>query len=137
MTAEELTKKLLENDRFSQWLGFEIEKVESNYCLIKMIVRLEMMNGLGTLHGGVTFSLAESALAIASNNTNEASVALQCSISFTKPIFENEIIIADCRLVSATKKTAIYDISLAKTDGVTVALFRGTVYKIGKKMTDL
>ena len=137
MTPLELAQYMLNQDAFSQWMGIRLIDVQEKYCLIEMPIKEEMINGLKTVHGGVTFSLADSALAFSSNNTNDASVALNCVINFTKAVREGDILRAESILVSDTRKTGIYDIKVTNQDQEIMASFRGTVYKIGKKVTDL
>jgi len=124
-------------DRFSQWLGIEISDIKENYCLLKMPVKPEMINGLGTVHGGVTFAFADSALAFSSNNTGDAAVALNCYINFTKAARDGDVLTAESVLLTDTRKTAVYDITVKNQNDEVVAGFRGTVYKIGKKVVDL
>ena len=76
MTPFETAQYMLNQDEFSKWMGITLIEVREKYCLIEMPVKKEMINGLKTVHGGITFSLADSALAFSSNNTNDASVAL-------------------------------------------------------------
>lgn len=128
---------MFEKDLFSQWLGIELTKIQDNYCLITMPVRSEMINGLGTVHGGVTFAFADSALAFSSNNSGEAAVALNCYINFTKAAKNGDILTAESILLNDTRKTAVYDITIKNQNDEVVAGFRGTVYKIGKKVTEL
>ena len=137
MTPLELAQYMLNQDAFSQWMGIRLIDVQEKYCLIEMPIKEEMINGLKTVHGGVTFSLADSALAFSSNNMNDASVALNCVIKFTKAVREGDILRAESILVSDTRKTGIYDIKVTNQDQEIMASFRGTVYKIGKKVTDL
>lgn len=137
MTPLDLAQYMLNQDQFSQWLGIKLLEVREKYCLIEMPVKQEMINGLRTVHGGVTFSLADSALAFSSNNTNEASVALHCSMNFTKAVKLGDTLTAESVLISDTRKTGIYDISIKNQDEILIASFRGTVYKIDKKVTDL
>ena len=137
MTPLETAQYMLNQDAFSQWMGIKLIEVREKYCLIEMPVTAEMINGLKTVHGGVTFSLADSALAFSSNNTNDASVALNCSINFTKAVRLGDTLTAESVLISDTKKTGVYDISITNQHKVLVATFRGTVYKIDKKVTDL
>ncbi|MDF0719531.1 hotdog fold thioesterase [Kaistella sp. PBT33-4] len=137
MTPLETAQYMLNQDEFSKWMGIQLVEVREKYCLIEMPVKAEMVNGLKTVHGGITFSLADSALAFSSNNTNEASVALNCVINFTKAVRMGDILTAESVLISDTRKTGIYDISIKNQDQVLVASFRGTVYKIEKKVTDL
>jgi acyl-CoA thioesterase len=77
---------MMKNDLFSQWLGIEIVEIKEGYSKIKMIVRPEMANGFGIVHGGIAFSLADSAFAFACNNRNVLSVALDTSINFIKAV---------------------------------------------------
>ncbi len=128
---------MLGKDLFSQWLGIALLDIKENYCLIKMPIKPEMINGLGTVHGGVTFAFADSALAFSSNNTGEAAVALNCYINFTKAVRDGDELTAESILLTDTRKTAVYDITVRNQNDEVVAGFRGTVYKIGKKVTEL
>src|SRR5436853_2253995 len=88
---EEMSKNvidhMLKTDAFSNWLGIQLLETKEGYSKIKMIVREEMLNGLNVVHGGIAFSLADSAFAFACNNRNNLSLALETSISFLKPVF--------------------------------------------------
>lgn len=128
---------MLNQDFFSQWMGIEILEVKEKYCRLQMPIRKEMINGLRTVHGGVTFAFADTALAFSSNNTGEASVALNCTINFAKAVKEGDVLQAESILVSDTRKTGIYDIKVTNQNQDLVAAFRGTVYKIERKVTDL
>lgn len=137
MTPLELAQYMLHQDEFSKWLGIKIIDAKEKYCLLEMPIKKEMINGLRTVHGGVTFAFADSAFAFSSNNTNDASVAMNCYISFTKAVRVGEVLRAESVLVADTRKTGTYDIKITNQDDELVAAFRGTVYKIGRKVTDL
>lgn len=137
MTPFQLAQYMLDQDYFSQWMGIKLIDVREKYCKIEMPIKQEMINGLKTVHGGITFSLADSALAFSSNNTNEASVALNCLINFSKAVKLGDTLIAESILVTETRKTGVYDISVKNQESILVASFRGTVYKIDRKVTDL
>ena len=137
MTPLETAQYMLSQDEFSKWMGIKLIVIREKYCLIEMPVKEEMINGLKTVHGGITFSLADSALAFSSNNTNDASVALNCMISFTKAVRLGDTLTAESILIADTRKTAVYDITVTNQHKVMVATFRGTVYKIDKKVTDI
>ena len=137
MSPHELAQYMLNQDHFSKWMGIKLIEVREKYCLIEMPVKQEMINGLRTVHGGITFSLADSALAFSSNNTNDASVALHCAMNFTKAVKMGDTLTAESILISDTRKTGVYDISIKNQNDILVASFRGTVYKIDKKVTDL
>ena len=137
MSPLDLAQYMLNQDHFSQWMGIKFIEIREKYCIIEMPIKKEMINGLKTVHGGITFALADSALAFSSNNTNEASVALNCMINFTKAVRLGDTLTAESKLISDTRKTGVYDISITNQHKILVATFRGTVYKIEKKVTDL
>ena len=82
--ANDVVKHMMENDFFSQWLDIKILEIKEGHSRIRMTVRKEMVNGFGIVHGGIPFSLADSAFAFACNNRNNLSVALDTSINFTQ-----------------------------------------------------
>jgi len=137
MTPLETAEYILNQDEFSKWMGISLIEIRENYCLIEMPIRKEMINGLKTVHGGVTFSFAESALAFSSINTGEAAVALNCMINFTKAVKLGDTLIAESILMANTRKTAVYDITITNQHKIVVASFRGTVYKLGVGITEL
>ena len=105
LLAKNVVTHMMENDLFSQWLGIEVLEIKEGYSKVKMIVRNEMINGLGVVHGGVTFSLADSAFAFACNNRNNLSVALDTSINFIKPVHPGDVLIAEARELHNGKST--------------------------------
>jgi acyl-CoA thioesterase len=137
MTPNQVVDYMLAQDYFSQWMGIKIVEIKENYCLLEMPIRKEMLNGLKTVHGGITFSFADSALAFSSNNSGDAAVALNCIINFTKAGKEGDVFRAESKLVNDTRKTAVYDIAITNQNEELVAKFVGTVYKIGRKITEL
>lgn len=137
MTPQQTVEYMLEKDRFSQWMGIELVKIWKNYCFLKMPVKPEMINGLGTVHGGITFAFADSALAFSSNNNGEAAVALNCYINFMKATKIGDILTAESILLNETRKTSIYDVIIKNQNDEIIAGFRGTVYKIGKNIIEL
>src|ERR1051326_7651706 len=88
--ANRIVDKMLKEDEFSRWLGIEKILSEQGHCILKMKIRKEMVNGFGISHGGITFSLADSALAFASNAYGRLSGALEGSISFAVPVNRSE-----------------------------------------------
>lgn len=123
MTAEEM----LQADLFSQWLGIQILDLRHGYCKLKMKVTKEMLNGFGIAHGGIAFSLADSALAFASNTNNNKAVSIEASISFIKPVFEHETLFAVAEQKSFNHRLQVFDITITKENGELSALFRGMV----------
>ena len=132
--ANEVVAHMLEQDLFSQWLGITIIEVNEGYSKIKMKVRTEMMNGLGIVHGGVAFSLADSAFAFACNNRNKLSVALELSINFLKPVHVNDELTAEAKEKKKKKNTGLYYISITNQKEHVVAVFKGTCFRTDKKV---
>lgn len=132
--ATQVVNHLIENDLFSKWLGVEVLDTSEGYSKIKMTVRKEMINGFGIVHGGVAFSLADSAFAFACNNRNNLSVALDTSINFIKPIHVNDVLTAEAKEMHNGKSTGVYHISIANQIGNIVALFKGTCFRTGRNL---
>jgi len=128
-----IVKQMLEKDAFSQWLGIEVLKAEKGSCKLKMLVRDEMCNGFGIIHGGITFSFADSALAFASNAHGRLSVALECSMAYPKAVKVGDVLIAEATEVSLTNKIGIYNISVTNQNNQIVGVFKGMVYRTAKE----
>jgi acyl-CoA thioesterase len=133
--AEGVVRQMMDHDLFSQWLGISVESILPGKCILKMKVRKEMLNGFYIAHGGITYSLADSALAFASNSHGRKAVSVETNISHTVSLKEGDEITATAEEVSLSEKIGIYQITIKKQDGVTVALFKGTVYRTSKHWT--
>ncbi|MFN4234812.1 MAG: hotdog fold thioesterase [Bacteroidia bacterium] len=131
--AEKIVAKMMQSDHFSQWLGIKVEQAKPGHCILKMKIREEMTNGFGIAHGGIAFSFADSALAFASNAHGRLSVALECSISFPVAVNVNDELTCEAKELSLTNKTATYLIEIKNQNGVSVAFFKGTVYRTSKE----
>ena len=132
--AQEAVDHLLKNDLFSDWLGIEVMEIKEGYSKIKMLIRPEMINGFGIVHGGITFSLADSAFAFACNNRNNLSVALDTSINFTRPVHVEDVLIAETKEVHNGKSTGLYQVTITNQNSHIVAVFKGTCFRTGKKL---
>lgn len=131
---EEVVNHMIENDFFSQWMGVEVLEVKEGYSKIKMTIRKEMVNGFGIVHGGIPFSLADSAFAFACNNRNNLSVALDVTITFTKPVNVNDELFAEAKEIHNGRSTGVYLITLWNQRNEQVALFKGTCFRTGKQL---
>ncbi|HNR21076.1 MAG TPA: hotdog fold thioesterase [Bacteroidia bacterium] len=131
--AGAIVDKMLRHDRFSQWLGIKKLKAEPGHCILQMTIREEMVNGFGIAHGGIAFSLADSALAFSSNAYGRLSVALECSISFPVAVNVNDVLTCESKELSLTNKTATYHIEISNQKNQKVAFFKGTVYRTSKE----
>lgn len=132
--AGEVVSHMMTNDLFSQWLGIEVLTIKEGYSKIKMIVRKEMVNGFGIVHGGIAFSLADSAFAFACNSRNVLSVALDTSINFIKPVHVGDELTAEAREIHNGKSTGLYHISIVNQKNHEVALFKGLCYRTDKSL---
>lgn len=133
-TAKEVVNHMMEHDLFSQWLGIEVLEVKEGYSKIKMKIRKEMINGFGIVHGGIAFSLADSAFAFACNNRNVLSVALDTSINFTKPVHIDDLLTAEALELHNGRSTGLYHITIRNQRDHTVALFKGTCFRTDKAL---
>src|ERR1051325_2570342 len=131
--ARKVVAKMFDNDWFSQWLGIERVIVEPGKCVLKMRVRKEMLNGFGIAHGGITYSLADSALAFASNSHGRMAVSVETSISHLEQLKEGDEITATAEEKSLSNKIGVYHITIKNHDEKIVALFKGIVYRTGKE----
>ncbi|MFB0924105.1 MAG: hotdog fold thioesterase [Vicingaceae bacterium] len=130
--ANKIVSQMFEGDAFSKWLGIEVVAVKEGFCELNLAVREEMTNGFKIAHGGVTYSLADSALAFASNSHGRKSVSVETSISHTKQCLVGDVITAKAIEKSISNKIAIYEITITNQKDETVALFKGTVYRTSK-----
>lgn len=133
-TANDVVIHMMQHDLFSQWLGIEVLEIKEGYSKIKMTVRKEMINGFGIVHGGIAFSLGDSAFAFACNNRNVLSVALDTSINFIKPVHVDDVLTAEAKELHNGKSTGLYHITISNQKEHVVAMFKGTCYRTDKSL---
>ena len=127
--AIKVVQTMMKCDWFSQWLGINVIEVAPGSAKLEMRIRKEMLNGFAIAHGGITYSLADSALAFASNGHGRKSVSVETSISHLVALKEGDKITAIAKEESCSNKIGVYSIEVTKEDGQKVALFKGTVYR--------
>ena len=132
--ASSVVEHMMENDFFSQWMGVEVLEVKEGYSRIRMAIRKEMVNGFGIVHGGLPFSLADSAFAFACNNRNNLSVALDVTITFMKAVNVGDVLTAEAKEIHNGRSTGVYLIHVTNQKDEQVALFKGTCFRTGKKL---
>lgn len=123
--AERAAKAMWSDDHASQAFGMKIEAVGPGEATMSMTVRQDHLNGHGTCHGGVIFTLADSAFAFACNSHNKTTVAQHGSVSFLAPGRVGDQLIATAREVALAGRSGVYDVSVARADGTVIAEFRG------------
>jgi acyl-CoA thioesterase len=128
--ANKVVSHMMQNDFFSQWLGIEVLEVREGYSKIKMPVRKEMLNGFGIVHGGLAFSLADSAFAFACNTRNNTSVALDVTITFTKQVNVGDELTAEANEVHNGRSIGVYIISITNQKNEQVAFFKAPVSEL-------
>lgn len=129
MEKSPIVDLMFENDAFSQWLGIERISDAPGKSHLKMQIRKEMLNGFGIAHGAITYALADSALAFASNAHGRQSVSIETSISHLLPLKEGDSIETKVNEISLNHRIALYQIDLLNQDQQLVASFKGTVYR--------
>ena len=126
--SEKIVAAMMAEDAFSQWLGIEIMEVKEGFCKIKMKVREEMLNGHRVMHGGISFSLADSAFAFASNSHGQKAVSIETSINHVKPVFEGDELVAIAEKENISKSLGQYLVRVSRGEEL-VGLFKGVVFR--------
>jgi len=127
--AERVVNGMLAKDAFSAWLGIEVLEIAPRRSALQMQVRPEMVNGFGVSHGGIVYSLADSALAFACNTHGRVTVAIENSISYPHPAAVGDVLTAVADEESSTSKLGFYRVIVRNQKDEIVSTFRGTVYK--------
>ena len=132
--AEALAKRVAEamfsRDRASQNLGMRIARIGPGHAELTMTVRGDMVNGHAICHGGLVFTLADSAFAFACNSYNFNTVANGCTIEFLAPAHEGDVLTAVAHERSQVGRTGVYDVEVRNQAGTTIAHFRGKSTRI-------
>lgn len=133
-TAELVGETMYRQDAFAQMLGMVLESIEPGRAVVALTVTDQLLNGHGICHGGVTFSLADTAFAYACNSRNQKTVALSCVVSFTKPGLSGDRLTAVAEELALTGRTGVYDVTVQNASKEVVALFRGTSYAMNDRI---
>jgi len=128
MYGREITEHILASDNFSQWLGLELVASEPGRCELTCTVRREMLNGHLIGHGGITYSISDSALAFASNAYGNRCVSIETSISHIRPVQEGDRLHVLCEEVHRGKSFATYISTVTNQENTVVSRFKGTVH---------
>lgn len=128
--AERVAGEMFARDSASQSLGMQVKEVRPGYARLTLIVRSDMLNGHAICHGGVIFSLADSAFAFACNSHNQNTVASGCSIDFLAPAKAGDELSAEAVERALLGRIGVYDVTVTNSEGRTIALFRGRSYRV-------
>jgi acyl-CoA thioesterase len=132
MSAWSIVEQMVKKDAFSKWLGIEVVVVEQGYAKIKCSVRDEMLNGFGITHGGICYSLADSALAFASNGRGNVAVSTNTAITHFVSVNSGDTLSAEAREVHLGDKVAHYEVAIYNQKEEKVARLNGSVYRTAK-----
>ena len=137
VTARATVDAMVAADAFSRWLGVELLALGDGSCSLAMTVRDEMVNGFGVTHGGIAFSLADSAMAFACNQGDTVTVAVDNGVSYPASIRPGDRLVAEARREGGAGRLAWYHVSVRNQEEAVVCLFRGTVYATRRRHREL
>jgi acyl-CoA thioesterase len=123
--AEKVSAIIGERDTAARMLGISVDRVAPGFARLSMSIRDDMLNGAGICHGGLSYTLADTAFAHACNSYNRLTVAQSCSISYPAAAKRGDRLTAECREVLRQGRSGVYDCTVTNQDGTVVALFRG------------
>ncbi len=129
--GDKIPYKMLSLDAFSQWLGIEILECEVGRCKVAMTVRKEMLNSMNYAHGGISYSLADTAFGFTANTHGKYAVSIETSINHIEALEEGDYLVAECVIEKVNNKLG-FNIVEVKRDDELVALFKGVVYRTQK-----
>jgi acyl-CoA thioesterase len=124
----EIVETMIAQDAFSQLLGMELVSIEKGTCVLRCTVTSQMTNGFMIAHGGITYSLADSALAFASNAHGVHCFSVDTNIAHLKKVKLGDVLTATCTESHRGKRTGVYVVEIQNQDAKRVAYFRGTVF---------
>jgi acyl-CoA thioesterase len=127
--------KMLSQDHYSQWLGIEILECEIGRCKVALTVRNEMLNSMNKAHGGITYSLADTAFGFAANTHGKFAVSIETSINHIEAVNEGDYLVAESVIEKVNNKLGFNIIEVKRGDEM-VALFKGVVYRTQKEWVE-
>jgi acyl-CoA thioesterase len=131
--AQQVVDGMLAKDEFSRWLGVDVLQLRPDYCVCRMLVRREMVNGFGVAHGGIAFSLADSAFAFACNTQGRITMSIENAITYPASVHPGDVLTAVAEVESGTNRLGFYRVRVTNQRDDVVALFRGTAYKTNQE----
>ena len=126
-TPDEIVGMMLRGDAYSKALGMHVAFLEAGSCVLRMKVQEHMVNGFNIAHGGITYALADSAMAFASNAHGMQCVSIETAISHIKKVQVGDELTATCNTLSRNRKVGIYAVEVTNQSNELVAHFKGTV----------
>jgi acyl-CoA thioesterase len=118
-------------DSAARELGITLDEIRPGYARMSMVVETWMLQGHAICHGGILFTLADTAMAFASNSHDQQHLALNANIDFLRPAKAGETLVAEATEGNRTARTGMYDVSIVNGEGKAVCHFRGRTYGVG------
>ena len=131
MKGEQIPYKMLSQDAYSQWLGIEILECKIGKCKVAMTIRKDMLNSMNKAHGGISYSLADTAFGFAANTHGKYAVSIETSINHIEALDEGDYLVAESVIEKVNKKLGFNIIEVKRGEEL-VALFKGVVYRTQK-----
>ena len=131
MEGTKIPYKMLSQDVFSQWMGIEILECEIGKCKIALTVRADMLNSMGKAHGGISYTLADTAFGYAANTHGKYAVSIETSVNHIEAIELGDYLIAEATLDLQKTKVGFNIVEVRRGETL-VALFKGVVYRTDK-----
>lgn len=135
LKGEQIPYKMLSQDAYSTWLGIEILECEIGRCKVAMTIRKEMLNSMSKAHGGISYSLADTAFGFAANTHGKYAVSIETSINHIQALNEGDYLVAES-VIETVKNKLGFNIIEVKRGHELVALFKGVVYRTQKDWED-
>jgi len=132
--AEAAAEVMMASDRAARRLGIHVVSVAPGRSVLRMVVRREMLNGHDMGHGGMTFTLADTAFAYACNSHNQSAVAQTAQVTFLRPTRAGDVLTAAAEEISLGRRSGIYDVTVVNQRDEKVAVFRGNSATIGSTL---
>ena len=131
MKGEQIPYKMLSQDPFSTWLGIEVLECEIGRCRVALTVKKNMLNSMGKAHGGISYSLADTAFGFAANTHGKYAVSIETSINHIEALNEGDYLVAESVIEKVNNKLGFNIVEVKRGDEL-VALFKGVVYRTQK-----
>ena len=131
MEGKNIPYKMLSLDAYSTWVGIQILECEIGRCKVGMAIRKAMLNSMNKAHGGISYSLADTAFGFAANTHGKFAVSIETSINHIEALNEGDYLVAESVIEKVNNKLGFNIIEVKRGDEL-VALFKGVVYRTNK-----
>ncbi|MDG1842401.1 MAG: hotdog fold thioesterase [Crocinitomicaceae bacterium] len=130
--ALKIVTKMLANDEFSKWLKINLIEVKPGYCKLSIVVNKLMLNGFNIAHGGICFSISDSALAFAANANGVKCYTIETNLTYHKKILLKDLLTVEAKELDRTEKKAHYEVTVYNIESEVVSVMKGVVH-VSKK----